>query len=89
MVPVSGEIDIANSGELGARLVAASGHGRLVAVDLRAVTFIDASGLTALLDGHRAAVERGGSLVLVNVPPAVSRVLRIAAVDSVLHIESR
>lgn len=86
VVPVAGEIDIANSAQLEARLLAAGAGGRRVVVDLGAVTFLDATGLTALLCGRRAAVEHGGSLVLADVPPSVSRILRITALDAVLPV---
>lgn len=86
MVRVAGDVDIANSAELDAQLLAASSNGGLVVVDLRAVTFMDASGLTVLLNGRRAAIGRGGSLVLENVPPSVSRILRITALDAVLSV---
>ncbi len=86
MVHVTGEIDIANSAELRATLLAAVADGRVVVVDLRAVTFLDATGLTALLSGREAAVEQGGSLVLANVPPSVSRIIEITALDSVLSV---
>jgi anti-sigma B factor antagonist len=87
VVDVDGEIDIANAAELEARLAAASRHGRVVVVDLGRVTFFDASGLSALLGGRRAAIERGGSLLLANVPPFIRRILVLTSLDSVLQAE--
>jgi anti-sigma B factor antagonist len=87
-VAVDGEVDLANSSELEMRLGAASRDGRLVVVDLAQVTFFDASGLTALLSGRRAAIEQGGSLILVNIPPFLRRMLTITSLDSVLLVET-
>jgi anti-sigma B factor antagonist len=86
LIHVTGEIDIANSAELQLRLETAVRSATKVAIDLREATFFDASGLSALLGGHRAAMGHGRSLVLVNVPEFLRRLLRITALDSVLPI---
>ena len=84
VVRVIGEIDLANSAELRSALEAVSRDADVVEVDLGEVTFFDATGLTALVYGHRAAVEHGGSLVLTRVPPFLRRLLEITGLESML-----
>lgn len=86
LVSVEGEVDIATAPELLATVTAAVAHSPAVFLDLGAVTFLDAAGLAALVAGHSAAVDRGGSLVLHDVPPLVRRLLRVTALDAVLVV---
>lgn len=87
-VHVAGEIDIANSAEPQVRLETAISSARTVEVDLREVTFFDASGLSALLGVHRVAMGRGRSQGLVSVPQFLRRLLRITSLDSVVSMAS-
>ena len=84
VVRVAGDIDIANSVQLRSILEAAARDGVVVEVDMGEATFVDATGLTALLVGRRAAIGHGGSLVLTHVPPFFQRLLEIAALETVL-----
>lgn len=54
-------------------------------LDLGGVTFIDSSGLGALVKIQRAATERGRQLTLTSVPASVERILQLTGLDSVLH----
>lgn len=79
VVAVSGEVDIATSPNLAEALVQfADGD---VIVDLSHVTFIDASGLSALIAAKRHIERRNGRLVTERVSPAVGRVFEIIGVD--------
>ena len=44
-------------------------------IDLAHVTFVDSSGLGALIVARESARERGGSVSLVSPPPLVRRLL--------------
>lgn len=87
VVEVSGEITFSNVGELNRRLNAAlTGDTRHVVVDLTEVTFIDSSGLSALLTASKRARERGGEVALVvttSEPPAI---FRFRGVDRLLAL---
>jgi len=61
----------------------ASGQTRIV-VDLGAVTFIDSSGLGALIAGLKATRQAGGDLRIADVPEQVMTVLRLTNLDRVL-----
>ena len=63
----------------------ASGQTRIV-VDLGQVTFIDSSGLGALISGLKATRQAGGDLRLAVVPEQVMTVLRLTNLDRVLRV---
>jgi anti-anti-sigma factor len=62
----------------------ASGRSRIV-VDLGEVTFIDSSGLGALVAGLKATRQAGGDLRIAAAPDQVTTVLRLTNLDRVLH----
>ncbi|WP_068922816.1 STAS domain-containing protein [Planobispora rosea] len=76
LVTVAGELDITTRPELCARVehILGTRPGTLV-LDLGAVTFIDARGLSALVVLRRHAVEMGTSLLLARVSPPVRSIL--------------
>lgn len=86
---LSGEVDISvapllrDSGTELAKLVA---PGR-IEIDLGDVTFIDSSGLGALISVRNAADQCGSTLVLVRVSPAVARFLELAGVRNSFRVE--
>jgi exopolysaccharide biosynthesis WecB/TagA/CpsF family protein/anti-anti-sigma factor len=60
--------------------------GSILALDLSQVTFMDSTGLGALLSGFRGAVRRGGGLALVRPAPAVQRLLAAVKLDRLLTV---
>ena len=62
----------------------AGGRVRIV-VDLGEVTFIDSSGLGALIAGLKTARQAGGDLRIADVPEQVMTVLRLTNLDRVLR----
>ena len=64
---------------------AVNGAGDLpVDVSLRHVTFMDSSGIGALLAGHRAATARGVPYAIKETPPSVRAILEITNVWELL-----
>jgi anti-sigma B factor antagonist len=63
----------------------ASGQTRIV-VDLGQVTFIDSSGLGALIAGLKATRQADGDLRIADVPEQVMTVLRLTNLDRVLRV---
>ena len=53
-----------------------------VTLDLGEVAFIDASGLRALVVGHKALEERGGTLVVANPSTMAARLLEVTGLDA-------
>ncbi|MGW4638496.1 STAS domain-containing protein [Sphaerisporangium sp. NPDC004334] len=87
---VSGDIDIACSPELKERLIGLLQlpHPRLI-VDLSKVTFMDASGLGALLAARRRSVVLGGELRLAEPSSPVRRVLEASGLTARFLVETR
>jgi anti-sigma B factor antagonist len=86
VVVVAGEIDISTTPVLNAYLLNAayttSGKGGIdLVVDLSAVTFMDASGLTVLLRADHRARRAGGRLRLAAPTARIARLLAITHLD--------
>lgn len=89
LVP-AGEIDLATVGQLGRELDAlvAAGCARIV-VDLRAVEFLDSTGLHALFCAHARAAENGWQLAIIPGPRPVQRIFEITgAIDLLPFVEA-
>ena len=86
-----GELEMASVGVLERALDDVLDRPGLVeiVVDLAGVTFIDSTGVAALLGGAAEAVGRGASLRIADPQPVVARVLRITAVDTLLGLSPR
>lgn len=83
---VAGELDIATVPELRARLRRAQAAGaEALVVDLSRVTFIDSTGLAALV-AARAKLGAEGRLGLVVNTPFVELVLEASGLDRVLAV---
>jgi anti-anti-sigma factor len=86
---LSGEIDLAVAPGLkdsGQELAVAVAPGRLE-IDLADVTFIDSSGLGALISLRNSARQCGAHLVLVRLSPAVERFFELAGVRDSFQVE--
>src|ERR1700712_3371790 len=59
---------------------------RNIILDLSQIKFADSSGLSSLLVGHRLCKNSGGSFILTGLNDAVSRLITISQLDSVLSI---
>lgn len=75
-----GELDASSRPVLAGHLSAP--HGSLIVVDLAQLTFLDSSGLGALHEARRKAIEDGGNLVVCNPVPMVRRVFEITGLDT-------
>jgi anti-anti-sigma factor len=78
---VTGEIDIATVTRLRERLFELAENGGTLIVDLNRVTFIDSTGLGALIGAARRAAARGGSLHAVCARPQTRKLLWLTGVD--------
>lgn len=85
-----GDIDIQAAAavrEAGDEAIAAAAGGT-VTIDLRGVTFLDSTGLGALVGVRTSAVESDTGLVLRAVPEPAGRVLAITGLDKVFTVEA-
>lgn len=84
-VALSGEADLLGAPKLEAALKdACHGQAGLVVIDLSGLTFIDSSGLHALVAGHELCRARGQDLRIVRGPANVQRLFELTGVNEVL-----
>jgi anti-anti-sigma factor len=86
---LSGEVDLSVAPSLresGLEMATLVAPGRLE-IDLGEVTFIDSSGLGALISLRNTAKRCGAGLVLLRVTPTVERFLELAGVRESFKIE--
>ena len=78
-VAVLGEIDFTNADELAQALrdAVADWSPPVLLVDLRAATFMDSTGLGALIEGYRAATEHDSRFVVTNPSATFRQVLTV------------
>lgn len=81
IVAVAGEIDIATVAELRERLFELADSGRPVIADLSQVSFVDSTGLGALVGAARRAAAHGGSLHVVGARPQIRQLFRVTGLD--------
>jgi anti-sigma B factor antagonist len=81
VIGVSGELDLASSPALERELDRGMGsHAELVIVDLRALEFMDSTGLSVLVRAHHRATENGQRFGVVKGPQQVQRLLSLTGV---------
>lgn len=85
LVRLSGEVDLSWSQTVRRAVLDALDHGLPVGVDLSAVSYIDSSGIAALVEGFQRARTRGDRFVLVAISGAVRAVLELARLDRVFQ----
>ena len=86
-VTASGELDLATAEQLEEALKRQERDGPpVIVLDLRALAFMDSTGLRTVLAADARARERGGRLVIVRGPEEVQRVFRLTRMDDHLEI---
>jgi anti-sigma B factor antagonist len=85
---LDGEIDAYTTPQLAEHVASfPSGFDDGLVVDMAAVTFMDSSGLRILVDLNGRAAEAGVGMTLRSPSRAVTRVIEISGLDSVLSVE--
>ena len=87
-VAVAGEVDVDTAPRMRDALLEAIAEGGAVFVDLGSVTFMDSTGLSALVVARHAADARGVPLRLRDVPPRVLKLLTLTGLDDWLSVEA-
>lgn len=84
IVSVAGELDAATGPHFSDAVAAsANGESRCV-IDLSEATFMDASGIRAVLECRQRMEARGATLTLAGVHGEVEQVLQLAGLDGLL-----
>jgi anti-sigma B factor antagonist len=84
-IALAGEADLLGAPKIEAVLEDASaGDSELIVIDLRGLTFIDSSGLHALVIGHQLCRTRGHELRIIAGPTNVQRLFELTGADDLL-----
>ena len=87
VVALEGEIDLSTAPEAERRIAEAEdAEPERLIVDLRAVTFMDSSGLRILLTAHRRAEEQGRGFALITGGDAVERLLSVTGLAGRIEV---
>ncbi len=87
LLAVTGELDMFAAPELKRTIAdALEGEALDLIVDLTRTTFIDSSGLAALILAMKRARGRGGQLIVVDGGGSVARTFQVAGVDQIITI---
>ncbi|HEY6110899.1 MAG TPA: STAS domain-containing protein [Chthoniobacterales bacterium] len=89
VLPLEGEIDLHVSPNLSASLqMMIEKKPKQLIVDLARVSYIDSSGLAALIEGMQNVQQYGGTFALVSLQEPVRTIFEIARLDQVFKIYS-
>ncbi len=83
LVRLKGEVDLSWSQQVRKAILEALDESNRVGVELSAVSYIDSSGIAALVEGFQNAREKGQKFGLVAASKAVMAVLQLARLDRV------
>lgn len=87
IIPLEGEIDLHVSPRIAATLSAAvKEKPRNLVVDLAKVSYIDSSGLAALIEAMQSVEKYGGKFALAGLQEMVKPIFEIARLDQVFRI---
>lgn len=82
-----GKLNSLVSPQLKSELILTNAEGqRNIVLDLSNVKYADSSGLSSLLVGHRLCKNASGVFILTGINEAVSRLITISQLDSVITI---
>lgn len=86
LLRVWGELDLSWSQEVRRQVLDALAKARALAVQLDAVSYIDSSGIAALVEGFQQARAKGARFALLAPSEPVRAVLELARLDRVFPI---
>jgi anti-anti-sigma factor len=85
-IQLTGELDLATAPILQWHLRDALAHARMVVLDLRQLSFMDAAGLHVICDASESAEAQDRRLVLVRGPAQVDRVFTLTGLSEKLYM---
>ena len=86
VVAIGGEVDLSWSAEIRSAILNALGAENPVLVELSAVSYIDSSGIAALVEGYQTAKGKNLQFGLFSISAPVQAVLELARLDQVFPI---
>lgn len=89
LVSITGELDFKEAAAFGRRLTQLRGSGSLwFVLDLAGLTFIDSSGIDALVVAARTTTAAGGALIVTGARQHVQRVFDIVTLSELVPVEA-
>ena len=86
-VALTGELDISSASQLDDQLAKVEADGPpVIVLDLRALEFMDSTGLRTVVTADARARDQGRRLAIVRGPDAVDRVFSVTRLDERLEI---
>jgi len=83
---VSGEIDLVTAPTVERELLRAEESHDLVVIDLSKTSFLDSTGLHAIMEANLRLRDRGGRLYIVQAPPQISRLFELTGLSDHLDV---
>lgn len=83
---VEGKIDSLTSNDFQNAVLRSFQKNKNIVINMDKVDYISSAGLRALILGQKTAASKGGSMVIINVCPAVQDVFRVTGFEKVLTI---
>ena len=83
VIQVSGEIDASTAGQLSAALAEREGD---VVIDVAGVSFIDSSGIRALISAQQALEAQSSTMTIRNPSPAVLRLFQLSSLEEFFNL---
>lgn len=84
---LEGRIDVVRASQVRKEAIEfAADHGNNLVMDLQQVTFIDSSGLGAIVGTFQTIRQAGGTFYLYGIQPSVQMVIELVGLDQVLPI---
>ncbi len=86
-ISLQGDVDMATTRHVETAVTSELDNGSdWLLVDMRRVTFVDSTGVTALFRAHEEAEGRGGALRVVVGEGPVRRVLSVSGIDQLVRV---
>lgn len=89
IVLLAQEIDLDSSPMVRDAIKESFESSKSVEVDLQGVSYIDSSGIAALVEGMQVGKKSGKEFGLINVSNQVMKVITLAHLDKILNIKSK
>jgi anti-anti-sigma factor len=88
LVELVGELEVVSVDEFSVRMADLDGGGRShVVIDVAGITFIDSSGINALIRAVRSVEARGGTAVVASPSTVAQRVFAITRLPQLVPVE--
>jgi anti-anti-sigma factor len=86
VVALRGRLDTVWAGEMESSFTTVAGSKHAVVLDLSEVSFLGSLGMRMFVQGGTMVIRRGGKFAILSPDPNITKVLKVAAIDSLIPI---